>query len=76
MVELTIRWTGEEAENVRLAGEFNNWQPQPMIRVSHLARALDKRPAPDFLKRCKELKLCRDYIDDISQMKPTELRKY
>ena len=32
MVELTIRWTGEEAENVRLAGEFNNWQPQPMDR--------------------------------------------
>ena len=30
-------------------GAFNNWQPQPMIRVSHLARALDKRPAPDFL---------------------------
>jgi len=30
-------------------GSFNNWQPQPLIRVSHLARALDKRPTPDFI---------------------------
>ena len=32
MVELTIRWTGEEAETVSLAGEFNSWEPQPMER--------------------------------------------
>ena len=32
MVDLTIRWTGEEAETVSLAGEFNSWEPQPMER--------------------------------------------
>ena len=34
LVEVTIRWSGEEeAEKVvRLAGEFNNWQPEPMER--------------------------------------------
>ena len=29
---VTIRWTGQEAEMVKLAGEFNNWQPEPMER--------------------------------------------
>ena len=31
-VEVRIHWTGEEGEMVMLAGEFNNWQPEPMVR--------------------------------------------
>ena len=34
LVEVTIFWPGEEEDEVvvRLAGEFNNWQPEPMER--------------------------------------------
>ena len=32
IVEVSFHWTGEEAEMVRLAGEFNRWQPEPMER--------------------------------------------
>ena len=40
-------------------GAFNNWQPQPLIKVSELARVLDKTPLPDFLDQCKVARRCR-----------------
>ena len=47
-----------------------------MIRVSHLARNLDKSPAPDFLQQCKDLNKCRPKITDISEMKTNEREFY
>ena len=47
-VEVTIRWPGGEAEMVRLAGEFNRWQPELMEREEGggggWARSLRLRP--------------------------------
>ena len=32
-MEVVIRWTGEAEEEVKLAGEFNDWKPEAMERV-------------------------------------------
>ena len=31
LAEVTIRWRGE-AQEVKLAGEFNNWEPETITR--------------------------------------------
>ena len=31
-------------------GSFNNWQPQPLLSVTQLARLLDEENHPDFLQ--------------------------
>ena len=47
-------------------GAFNNWQPQPLIKVSDLARALDKSSVPDFLAQCREQRKCRRDVTELS----------
>ena len=59
-----------------ILGQFNNWQPQPLIKVQRLARILDKSNAPDFLQQCKDERKCQPHITNVSQMKPNARLAY
>jgi len=47
-----------------------------MIKVSNLARILDKRDQPNFLAQCIEMKKCRPNITRIEQMTQRERQFY
>lgn len=59
-----------------ILGAFNNWQPQPLIKVSNLARALDTRPTPDFIKECIAMKKCSPNHTTLQQMTAREKTFY
>lgn len=43
-----------------------------MIKVQNLAKVLDVRPKPDFLKEIREMKKCRAGVKVVSDMTPRE----
>ena len=46
LVEVTIRWPSEEADLVRLAGEFNRWQPENISGLSFYRKYFSWQPEP------------------------------
>ena len=57
-------------------GSWNNWQPQPLIKVDVMARVLNTKPPPDFLAECKEMGKCRRFLTDVKEMNQKERTFY
>ena len=47
-----------------------------MIKVQNLAKVLDVRPKPDFLKEIRDMKKCRAKVEKVSDMTPRERVMY
>lgn len=59
-----------------LYGSFNNWQPQPMIKVSKIALALDTTVEPDYFEILKDAYHCRESVFCFEEMNRKEKEKY
>lgn len=58
-----------------LYGNFNEWQPQPMIKLRRLVELLFLHNKPDFLEIMKTRKMCRQDVNSLSDLFPDERKK-
>lgn len=59
-----------------LYGQFNNWQPQPMVKLSYMIEYLNQDDCPDFLEMLKKQNRCRQNIKQTSEMTSGEQERY
>lgn len=59
-----------------LYGQFNNWQPQPMIKVTKIALALDTAQEPNYLETLKNGYQCRESVSKFEEMNRKEKDRY
>lgn len=57
-----------------LYGKFNNWEPQPMVKMSKIVQLMN--PIPNIIERLKQRNLCRPTVVSEKDLNPKEKQLY